>query len=215
MRYILNFTICILIAISLIGFIPLEGEGKVYDDVIRLHVIANSDSEEDQALKLLVRDEVLRRFGTAFSGYDDYEDARASVESRISDIIKAASEVVASEGYFYEVTAELCREYYPQRSYDGFALPAGKYTSLKVIIGDGAGKNWWCVLFPPLCLSAALDEPERDEGAEKKFISAGFTPEQYKIITESENPKYRLKFKIVEVFEQLFSPKQKKQDKTD
>lgn len=209
MRYLLSFTICVLIAITLMDFIPLSGEERIYDDIIRLHVIANSDSEADQALKLAVRDEILRRFGTALTGYSDYTDARASVESRLSEIEAAAAEVVAAEGYDYSVSVALGEEYYPERSYDGFALPAGTYTSLRVLLGEGGGKNWWCVLFPPLCVSAALSEPERDEGAEQKFISAGFTPEQYKIITESETPKYKLKFKIVEVIEQLFSKGEK------
>lgn len=206
MRYIVSFTACVLIFVSFIGFMPLNGEGELYENIIRLHVIANSDSEEDQALKLAVRDEILSRYGTAMSG-SSFEDAKASIESSLSGIESAAAQVILENGYTYDVHAMLSEEYYPERSYEGFILPAGDYTSLRVTIGEAAGKNWWCVLFPPLCVSAAIDDADGSQAAEDKFISAGFTPEQYKIITESESPKYRLKFKIVEMFEEMFGSK--------
>ncbi len=101
------------------------------------------------------------------------------------------------EGFDYPVSVELGLENYPERVYEGFTLPAGQYTSLRVILDGGEGKNWWCVLYPPLCTSAA-------EEREKVFITAGFTDEQYKTITETGNVKYKVKFKILEVLASLF-----------
>ena len=107
----------------------------------------------------------------------------------------AAEEVIARAGREDRVTLLLGEEDYPERSYDSFCFPAGSYLSLRVCIGDAEGQNWWCCLFPPLCLGASTVS---EEEAEESFISVGFTPSQYKIITESEKPVYKVRFKILE-----------------
>ena len=193
----------VILAISIVaGLFPVHGESEIYDTVVRLHVIANSDSESDQALKLLVRDEIIAVVSPAVKNCKNQAEAIAAIEEIKGDIEEAARGVVEREGYDYPVSVELGREHYPTKNYESCAFPEGEYISLRVIIGEGEGQNWWCCLFPPLCLTAAT--PDGDESNEDAFISVGLTPEQYKIITENDNPKYKIRFKFVEVFGKLF-----------
>ena len=178
-----------------IGLLPVHGEAEIYDSVIRLHVLANSDSEEDQALKLEVRDAVLEITAPLLQGVTDRKQAQILLEEHLPSIQAAAEEVIARAGREDRVTLLLGEEDYPERSYDSFCFPAGSYLSLRVCIGDAEGQNWWCCLFPPLCLGASTVS---EEEAEESFISVGFTPSQYKIITESEKPVYKVRFKILE-----------------
>lgn len=124
------------------------------DALVRLHVIAVSDKAEEQEIKLRVRDSVLAYLEPRLEGADDAAEARELISAEL-DGIKAAAET-AAEGR--EVSVTLSREYYPTRDYGSFALPAGSYESLRVVLGEGEGHNWWCVVFPPLCLSAAEAE---------------------------------------------------------
>ncbi len=166
------------------------------DSVIRLHVIANSDSPEDQALKLAVRDEVLRDAETCCPEGATLEEARTALAGRLSALAEAGRAVAAAEGYDYPVTARLEECWFPTREYDGFALPAGNYTALRVVIGEGQGRNWWCVAFPPLCLGAA------SETVEEAAAAGYFTPDQAALVT-GENEGYVLKFKGMELLGRL------------
>lgn len=176
--------------------LPIHGESEIYDSVLRLHVIANSDSEEDQALKLAVRDEVLEVAAEITEGCDSRDEAREALEARLGDIEAAARKRLCEEGYGYDVRVELGEEYYPTKEYESCSFPEGEYLSLRVIIGGGVGQNWWCCLFPPLCLSSASTVKNEDA-----FVSVGLTSEQYKIITETDKPRYKIRFKILEVFQ--------------
>ena len=198
--------ICAFIILSLAliaGLFPVHGESEIYDTVVRLHVLANSDSEEDQALKLLVRDEIIGVVSPAVKDCRNQAEAIAAIEGIADEIESAAREAIEREGYDYSVSVKLGREQYPTKSYESCAFPAGEYISLQVLIGEGEGQNWWCCLFPPLCLSAAT--PDDEESNEDAFISVGLTPDQYKIITETDAPKYKVRFKFLEVFGKLFS----------
>ena len=136
----------------LIGTIlPVHGEEEVYDTVVRLHVLANSDSEEDQALKLKVRDAVLAITGPMLEGCSDQAEALRRLEAGMEEIRSAAEDVIAKEGNGERVTLELGEEEYPKRDYDSFCFPSGTYVSLRICIGDAEGQNWWCCLFPRLC----------------------------------------------------------------
>ena len=118
------------------------------------------------------------------------------------DLLREAAErVIAEEGYSYPVTVVLGKEEYPMRDYDSFCFPAGTYTSLRVCIGDAEGQNWWCCLFPRLCVGAA-SVSKKD--AEEACVSVGLTPSQYKIITESDKPVYKVRFKVLELIQGLF-----------
>ena len=195
-KVMVSLCCAVLFAVIVLSVLPVNGEEKIYSDLVRLHVIANSDSDEDQALKLRVRDAVLSEACALDMGADK-ESAQAALSANRERLCAAARRTVEAEGYTYDVSVELGSEKYPERTYEDFVLPAGTYTSLRVIIGEGDGHNWWCVLYPPLCTSTA-------EEREETFITAGFTDEQYKAITDGGKTKYKVKFKIVEILEEIF-----------
>ena len=199
MKQVLIFCIFILVGVLILGVLPTHGEADIYDSVVRLHVLANSDSAEDQALKLQVRDAVLEVSAEILDGCDTRADAIAALSGKLEQIRRAALEVIADQGYSYDVSVKLCEEQYPTKNYESVCFPSGEYMSLQVCIGEAAGQNWWCVLFPKLCLSASTKAT-----SEQAFIQAGLTPEQYKIITESQGATYKLRFKLLEILEQTF-----------
>ena len=179
----------------LTGAWALNTQRDLADRVVRLHVLANSDSEEDQALKLLVRDAVLERATALLEQTESRAEAEALLRESLPELETIAEETVRANGYSYAVTAELEDTSFPTKEYDGFSLPAGEYLALRILIGEGAGQNWWCVVFPPLCTAASADVPET-------ALAAGFTEDQVGLMTE-EDSGYVLKFKAVEWWEQL------------
>lgn len=202
-----KFFATLLITISFVlclGLLPVHGEEDIYDSVVRLHVLANSDSEEDQELKLKVRDKVIELTETLLEGKQNRSEAMETLSAHLDDFEKTALSVIEENGYSYTVSARLGEEEYPTRKYDSICFPCGTYVSLQIKIGEAEGKNWWCVLFPPLCLSAASSKDK--EKLEQSFIAVGLTPEQYRIITESENSnsRYKIRFKILELIRQIF-----------
>lgn len=186
----------VMAALLFAGLMPVHGEEEIYDAVIRLHVLANSDSAEDQALKLEVRNAVLEVTAPLLKDCSDRAQAERLLENSMEEIQTAAERVIADAGRDDSVELLLSEESYPERNYDSFCFPAGSYLSLRVCIGEAAGQNWWCCLFPPLCLGAASVPVEE---AEDSFIEVGLTPEQYKIITETDNPGYKIRFKLLEL----------------
>ncbi len=184
------FVLCMAIC----NVLPIHGEEKIYESVVRLHVLANSDSEADQALKLKVRDEILAYTSPKVIDSSSREEAIEILQGELDNIKKIAKEVVKSEGYEYSVDVTLTLEDYPTRNYESMSFPSGEYVSLRVLIGKAEGQNWWCVLFPPLCLSAASEKAENEDA----FIAVGLNSDQYKIITETNSTKYYLRFKILE-----------------
>ena len=198
------FYLCFTVFLSLlvIGLFPVNSEAAIYDSVLRLHVIANSDTEEDQALKLAVRDRILDEVALLISNAKSFDEANEilSKEENLAALTLAAKETVSENGYDYNVSVSIGKEKYPRKSYEALCFPSGNYTSLRVQIGEAVGKNWWCVLFPQLCLGAATGTENKDA-----FIEAGFTPDQYKIVTESSEPVYEVRFKILEIIEETFS----------
>ena len=163
---------------------------EIRTDVLRLHVIANSDSYEDQQLKLKVRDAVLEAGENIFDGSVTRENAQEKIEKERETLEKVAKKVVEENGFDYDVEITVTEEYFTTRTYENVTLPAGDYMAVRVLIGESAGKNWWCVMFPPLCLPAA----ETD-------IDLFFNDRQVKLV--ERNPKYEPRFKIVEIFESL------------
>ena len=198
---ILTGGIVLLFLLGLFSILPIHGEQEIYESVVRLHVLANSDSEEDQALKLRVRDEVLRVTEPLLAGCESREEAAQILERNADKIAAAAQAVVTEQGYDYPVSVLLGKEEYPTRNYENCCFPSGTYVSLRVCIGEAEGQNWWCVLFPPLCLSAA--SADGGQSNEDAFISVGLTGEQYKIITETDQVQYRIRFKILETVQDL------------
>lgn len=165
----------------------------IREKVLRLHVIANSDSVEDQSLKYAVRDEILSDGENVFKGSDTALEAEEKIGQSLSFLKDTAESVVESSGYDYKVNVEIARTYFPTRQYGDITLPAGYYNAVRVIIGEGKGKNWWCVMFPPLCLpSATKDNPDLQDVLSEKELD----------YVSSEN-KYEIRFWIVEKYYEL------------
>jgi len=182
--------ICLCVVLSLL---PIHSEAQVYENVLRLRVIANSDSEEDQALKLLVRDEILRASEDIVSGCRTRDEAKAAVIKNLDLLKESALSAIQNSNKDYSVDIELGKEEYPTKNYESFCFPSGEYLSLRVKIGEAEGQNWWCVLFPPMCLGAASDS--------EACAEVGLTDTQYAIITETDSPKYKIRFKLLEAIE--------------
>ena len=192
------FEIALLIGLAVFltsGALALRTQDELADKVVRLHVLANSDSGEDQALKLQVRDVVLERATAILEQSADRREAGSCLRGQLLELERIAAEEIAAEGYDYPVTVNLENTDFPTKEYDGFTLPAGEYLALRVIIGEGKGRNWWCVVFPPLCTAASADVPA-------SALAAGFSEEEVRLITE-ESQGYVLKFKAVEWWETL------------
>lgn len=134
------------------------GRTEVYDQVIRLHVIANSDFPADQALKLKVKDKIVALMRDELGDSSDIEDARARAQRCLPQIKKVAEQEVRAQGYSYPVQVYLGKFEFPTKLYGDLVFPQGTYTAVRVVIGEGRGKNWWCVLFPPLCLMTATEK---------------------------------------------------------
>ena len=164
---------------------------ELREGVLRLHILANSDSETDQQLKLKVRDEILSVTAASFDSVSNIDEAIEIANNDIDKICAAASRVIKNEGFDYAVTAAVEKNFFENRVYDDFTLPAGVYNSLTVRIGKAEGHNWWCVVFPGVCIPAA-----QKRGLEKAVSegSAGVA---------KNARKYKVRFKTVEVYEKI------------
>jgi stage II sporulation protein R len=169
----------------------------ITDNVLRLHILANSDSDEDQALKLLVRDAILDETADMFKNADGKQEAVIAAKKAIPEIERIARKVIGEQGYDYAVSACVTTMDFDTRVYGDITMPAGEYEAIRVTIGEAEGKNWWCVMFPPLCIPA---------------VAADETIEVFsEILTESEkdilqNPvKYEARFFIVDLINDIKS----------
>ncbi len=161
------------------------------ENILRLHIIANSDSQVDQALKLEIRDAVLEETGDLFLNVCDLEDAKKQVGENLEKFEEIANDVIARKGFDYKAKAYLKTSYFDTRVYDDFTLPAGNYPSLIIELGEAKGKNWWCVVFPSVCIPAAssgdLSDSVSNESADMAKHSEG----------------YVMRFKTVEIYEKI------------
>lgn len=163
---------------------------EIRTDVLRLHVIANSDSQEDQQLKLKVRDALLKEGKNIFNGSVTRENAEEKIRKEKEKLEDTAKTVIKENGFDYNVEITVTEEFFNTRTYDKVTLPAGKYMAVRVLIGESAGKNWWCVMFPPLCIPAAQTD-----------INLFLDEKEVRLV--ETNPKYEPRFKIVEIYESI------------
>ncbi len=188
----------LIIAVFMSAF-TVKGEltaENISQRLIRLHVIAESDSKQDQDLKLEVRDAVIRESAVLLDGCNDILQAEKICRENKLLLEKAAQTVVRENGFDYDVRVEFENEQYPVRRYEDFTLPSGEYLSLRVIIGKGQGKNWWCVLYPPLCTSYA----SRTVSSDKNLLSQyGFSQDEIAILEDGE-PSYSGKIVLKSYF---------------
>ncbi len=170
----------------------------VRNDVVRLHILANSDSKKDQEVKLKVRNALLQKNTSLLSDNVNTENAHIYFNQSKEELLETAKNVLMKNGFSYDAKITLEKEYFETRKYGELTFPAGEYLSLKVILGEGAGHNWWCVMFPPLCIPVS-SEIETDESKTADHLS----PNGEEIINGGNE--YIIKFKIIEVFEELKS----------
>ncbi len=211
-QYIAAVAASLLFAAVLLSLLPIHGEERIYENVIRFHVIAASDEAKDQALKLKVRDEILDYAAPLLAPCTSFDEAYAALEGASEELRDVAEKTVRENGQSCSVDVCLTVEAYPEREYDAFRLPAGKYTSMKITLGEGDGHNWWCVLFPSVCRTFSVEEQSAEsgqesdntDGIEEAYLAVGFTPEQYRMIVKDTAPEYRVRFKILELLAALF-----------
>ncbi|MBQ4150549.1 MAG: stage II sporulation protein R [Clostridia bacterium] len=191
MRFLKIFSVLIVLTV-LLYLVSFAADDSVYNDVVRFHVIANSNSECDQKIKLEVRDMVIQKYSSKLSMYRSKETALAAAKEMLPDIEKDVNDFLSDyAGYTAAVSIE--EEYFPTRTYGEYSLPRGNYTALCIRLGKSEGQNYWCVLFPPLCLGASSADDE------KLFEDCGLGKEEYNLM-RGEKPQYKLKFKLLEVF---------------
>lgn len=171
----------------------IETSENISDQVFRLHILANSDSAEDQQLKLKVRDEILKKGETVFASSNSLEETIELCKDNIALFQQTAEQCLKDNGSDYEVKVYVDKEYFNTREYDEITLPSGIYNALKIEIGQGKGHNWWCVMFPAICLSSVTDDELN------KYLSE----DEQKLV--NSDSKYEVRFKIVEIYEKVKS----------
>ncbi len=171
----------------------IETSENISNEVFRLHILANSDSEEDQKLKLKVRDRILESSQDLFLNCSSLDDVISVSENNIDYFKNQADRCIQENGYNYDVSVYVDKEYFNTREYDEITLPSGIYNALKIEIGEAKGHNWWCVMFPAICLPAVSDDE----------INNILTDEEIDLI--NSNNKYEVRFKIVEIYEKIKS----------
>lgn len=183
---------------------------EISDKLIRFHVIANSDTKQDQNLKYKVRDEILKYISPKLKNSSSIEESRKILKENNSEIIKLASNCIKNNGYNYTVKSTLGHENFPVKTYGNITLPQGNYEAYRVIIGSGKGQNWWCVMFPPLCfidITKGQISYDKTEAEMKKVLNN----KEYDEINnkededkDKEEPHIEYKFKVKEIIDRIF-----------
>lgn len=192
------FVAILVIYLALSGIRNFNSDySHLQNDVVRIHILANSDSEEDQNLKLSVRDEILQYTNGWLSGCSSAAQAREILSSKIDEINTIAQQKVTASGYDYQTKSGLVNMEFDDRTYGDITMPHGLYSAVRVTIGAAAGHNWWCVMYPPLCIPAAGGTLKIDD------YDDYFTDGEMDILKNCG--KYKVKFRCVEVFNDLVS----------
>ena len=195
----IEIAVIVAFVITVISTVSFENTCQgVREKVLRLHVVANSDSVCDQSLKYTVREEILKDGESIFSGSDTAFKAEEKIRASISFLRESAENTVRKEGYDYKVSVNIGRMYFPTRKYENVTLPAGYYRAVKVIIGEGRGKNWWSVMFPPMCLPAAKENnPALDDILSEKENGIVCSAERYEVRFWIVEKYYEMKKKFI------------------
>ncbi len=201
-------TSIIFIAVALVVVLSGCAAETVYPDAVRLHVVANSDSTEDQAVKLKVRDEIVEKCGDVIASVGNAEDCFLMVEDYKDTIVTLANDTLEENGFDYESDAFVGWYQFPTRMYADATLPAGTYRTLRVELGDAAGKNWWCVLYPPMCISvkdkdlSELEDVDIDGDTEEDIVMRSFIFEKL-FGKETPQPSEKAKSRLLSWLKQM------------
>lgn len=177
-----------------------QAQKEIAGKVLRFHVRANSDSRDDQALKLKVRDAVGAYMQKELAGVHSLTECNRAVQGHLSEIVHVAGQAIAEEGYGYPVTAQIGKAVFPQKTYGDYTFPAGDYQALMIVIGSGKGRNWWCVMYPNMCFHGAVYEVVDEEA--KQSLQQVLSEDEYDAVLKSG--KYQVRFKYLEFLNQLF-----------
>ena len=204
--YILMSMLLTIAAVVLVGNILIVSSKKVTDsladEVIRFHVVANSDTMEDQLLKQRVKDEVIEYMEPLVKNCKSIDDTRSVVKSRLPKIKQIAEVVIGNYKKDYPVYVALDKANFPTKTYGDVVFPAGEYEACRIVIGEGKGENWWCVMYPPLCYIDVASGVVPLEGKEQ--LQQELTDEQYKLIVDTQDEKYQIRFKLVDTINSIF-----------
>ena len=202
MKNFIRFTILIILLLIYILFSAVSYTNAVCtdisDSVFRLHVIANSDSVEDQNLKYIVRDKILTYMNSLADSTNSKEEIVAIISNNLDKFRQIAQDTVYDNGFNYNVSVEIGNFEFPTKNYGDVKFPAGMYDALRIKIGNAEGQNWWCVMFPPLCFIDVSSGVIPDDS--KEILESELSDEEYLLITGKES-KTKIKFKIVEVLQ--------------
>lgn len=190
----IDITVFITLIVCIVATVSFENQCEgIREEVLRLHIIANSDEDYDQELKLKVRNALLVSGEEVFSGSEDIISAENKIANKTDILKNIAEETIKDLNFDYNVSIELTKSYFPTRTYGELTLPAGYYKAVRVIIGEGKGKNWWCIMFPPLCLPAATDS--------KELLSNFLSEQEMRLV--SCDPKFEVRFWFIEKYYEL------------
>lgn len=195
---ILIILLSLYIFISAISYVSAVSN-SLENNIFRLHVIANSDSDEDQNLKYIVRDKLIEYMNSISSNAENKEEAIKIAKEHTDDFYKIAKQTIEENGYNYDVSVEIGNYAFPTKTYGDISIPAGSYDALRVKIGEAKGQNWWCVMFPPLCFVNVSSGIVPDES--KEMLESELSDEEYSIISNSESNEVKFKFKIIELLQ--------------
>ncbi len=182
-----------------------ETQNEIASSVVRLHIVANSDSDGDQAVKLKVRDAIIAEFSDCLQTAQSPAQAEQIMQDNLSRIEAVANRVLKENGYSYQAQASIGETHFPVKHYENITLPPGNYRALRIVLGNGAGQNWWCVMYPPLCFSGSIEGSASQES--QAMLKSSLGEENYTLITdgadESGELPVQFKFKILEIFDFL------------
>ncbi len=199
-KHIKNFFIICILFISFVLVTATSYANSIFNDlstnIFRLHIIANSDSSEDQLLKLKIRDSIINYMKIATKNANSKEEIINFCKNNLDELKNIAIQVIKENGYEYDVNIEIGNFYFPTKDYANISLPAGNYDALRIKIGNATGKNWWCSLFPPLCFVDISSGVLEDE--DSKVLKENLNSEEYSLITNTSD-EMKLKFKIIEI----------------
>ena len=193
----LSILLFLYILVSSFSYVNLVSN-DISNSVFRLHVIANSNSEKDQNLKYIVRDNLLEYMNSLCSNCSSKEDAITLAQKHINEFKNIATETIKKEGYSYNVTVEIGNFEFPTKTYGDISLPAGYYDALRVKIGEAKGQNWWCVMFPPLCFVDVTSGVVPEDS--KNLLKENLSDEEFTLISDNSNSEINFKFKLFEIF---------------
>ncbi|WP_286909087.1 stage II sporulation protein R [Clostridium sp. UBA1652] len=210
MKKIFCFLLGIIAIVNLYFFVgakQVKSDEEIVKDIseklIRFHVIANSDEETDQQLKIKVKDNIINYIFPKLKDSKSIDESREILRNNNKQILKIAEKTIKENGYNYTVNSTLDRENFPEKNYGNITLPQGEYEAYRVIIGSGQGKNWWCVMFPPLCFVDVTKGQVSDKETEETMKRVLDDDEYTEISNKNDKNKIKIKFKIVEIIKDL------------